>query len=294
MAKYKLNDVKVRQTKAAGLLNDGDGLYLKLTQTGSKSWLFRYRFGAARRDMGLGKYPDIGLKKAREKADDARKQVENGIDPIEARRAKRTETKAAAKAKADAKAASFRKVAEDCHALLQKLEKWSERHGPQWLASLANHVFPIIGDVHVADITREDILRVLRPIWDAKTETASRVHRRIEAVISHAADEGLREGKNLTTQEWLAKQGLVARDYDLDVKHFAALSWHKLPAFMAKLRAEDSTAARALELTILTAQRKNAVLVAERDEVDFDDGIWTIPAIRLKKLKKRPARTAHR
>jgi integrase len=283
----KLSDVEVKQAKAAGLLNDGGGLYLKVTKTGSRSWLFRYRFGAARRDMGLGKYPGTSLKEARDKAAEARKQVEDGIDPIEASRTKKAETKTAAKAKADVKAESFRRVAEDCHAVLRKKEKWrNEKHAAQWLTSLARYVFPIIGDMHIADITREDILRVLRPIWEDKTETASRVHGRIEAVISYAADEELREGKNLATQEWLAGKGLAARDYDLDVEHFAAPSWHKLPAFMAELRAEDSIAARALELTILTAQRTNAVLVAKWDEVDFEDGIWTIPATRLKKLKE--------
>jgi integrase len=133
----------------------------------------------------------------------------------------------------------------------------------------------------VAKVTTEDVLSVLKPQWNEKPETASRLRGRIERVLDAAKARGLRAGENPARWRGHLDQ-LLPKRQRLTRGHHAAMNYPQTPAFMRDLRARHSTAALALELAILTAARSGEVLGARWDEFDLDRGIWTIPPVRMK------------
>jgi integrase len=155
-------------------------------------------------------------------------------------------------------------------------------HRAQWRATLNAYVHPTIGDLAVASIATDDVLRVLQPIWQAKPETASRVRGRIEAVLDYAAARGWRQGENPARWRGHLANLLPARAKVARVVHHAALPWQEIGAFMARLRQHRATAARALEFTVLTAARTGEVIGARWPEVGMDAAVWTVPAERMK------------
>jgi integrase len=196
--------------------------------------------------------------------------VLQGKDPIEERDASK-----AAAAAAQAKRQTFDEAAE---LYLQKFEDgWKNLvHRSQWRDTLADYVSPVLGKLDVEAIDTDAVLKVLEPIWSTIPETAARVRGRIETVLDFAG----RNGSNPARWEGHLEHRLAKRNLLRTMKHLAALSYDEIAAFMAELRAVDAIAARALELTILTAARSGEVIGATWDEVDLDARTCTIPAAR--------------
>jgi integrase len=271
-------------------IGDGQGLYLQITATGSKSWLFRYRLKGRDREMGLGGAdPDgrrggVTLAEAREKAAAARRMLREGQDPLDHREAEKASQKAA-EADATAQVRTFESATE---AMLAARESgWSNpKHRAQWEATLRTYAFPKIGSMDVRTVSTDDVLSVLRPIWDRTPETASRLRGRIEAVLDFARVHGWRQEENPARwrghlAEVLPKPQKVKR-----VEHRPSLPWRDVPAFMQALRAREGLAAQALVFVILTASRTGEVRLAKWQEFDLEQAVWTVPAERMKAKRR--------
>jgi Phage integrase central domain/Arm DNA-binding domain len=190
MAIAKLTAMQVEKATRPGLYNDGGGLYLRVARGGSKGWIFRYALGGRTRDMGLGSVDTFNLKQARDRARQCRELCYDGIDPIESRRARQREAQLEA-----ARVMTFRQCAEAYIAAHEA--SWSSpKHAAQWPSTMTRFVYPIFGELSVQAIDTGLVLKAIEPIWTAKTETASRVRGRIEAVLDWAAARGYRQGDN--------------------------------------------------------------------------------------------------
>lgn len=240
---------------------------LMVRDSGSRAWVLRYQIGGRRRDLGLGPYPEIGLARAREKALDARRLIVEGRDPIAERgRSKFLSFKNAAEALIESKRPGWRNV----------------KHAAQWRSTLATYAYPKLGGLSVTAVDTGAVLDVLRPIWNEKPETASRVRQRIEAVLDYANATGARTGDN--PARWKGHlDHLVAKPSKVrTVEHHAALDWREAPAFMFELAKREGTAARGLAFVILTAARSGEVRGMKWREVDGKGAVWTVPANRIK------------
>jgi hypothetical protein len=170
----QLTEAKIRALAAPGLHADGRGLYLQIRHGGSRSWIFRFTLAGRTRDMGLGALAEVSLIKARSKAADARALVNRGVDPIDDANKKRTAERAPVIA---ASGPTFEDEAEAYMA--DKLKRLrSEVHQHQWRQTLRDYAYPVIGRTPVAEIGTSHVLEVLRPIWETKCETASRLRGR--------------------------------------------------------------------------------------------------------------------
>jgi len=261
----KLSARKVTTVTMPGRHSDGGGLYLNVTESGAKSWLFMYKVAGRRREMGLGAARDVSLVRARGLATEARQHLVNGRDPLTMR--------------AKPSGMTFR-VASD--ALVENMApSWrNAKHRAQWSMTLTVYCAPI-ANVSVADVTTDDVLRVLKPLWLTKPETASRLRGRIERVLDFAKARGMRSGEN--PARWRGHlDALLPRRPKLTRGHHKALPFDALPEFMTALRGMDGFSPRALDFTILTAARSGEVLGARWDEIDVDAKVWTIPADRMK------------
>jgi integrase len=277
-----LSPLEVRRLAEPGKYAVGGvrGLYLYVSDTGARSWVLRMLIGQKRREAGLGPYPEVQLAEARDRAREFRKAVQEGRDPI----AERERARMSLIANQDNMIA-FEDAALACHRA-KAPEFKSARHSKDWLSTLRRHAFPVIGTRPVGDLAVGDILRVLEPIWTTKTETATRVRQRIETVLAWATVSGYRSGENPARwrdnlDQLLPKPSKVAK-----VKHFAALPWQQMGAFMRDLRKRDGQGARALEFAILTAARSGEVRGMSWDEIDLDRNVWTVPADRIKAGKQ--------
>lgn len=272
----KLTALQVTRTKDRGLHGDGGGLYLQITKTGGKSWIFRYRVNGRLRCHGLGSASTLSLAEARDAALRCRKLRLEGIDPIEAKKQQR----AAARLDA-AKSISFADCAEsyiEAHRAGWK----SDKHAKQWTATMSTYVNPIFGKLPVADIDVGLVMRAIEPIWTTKPETAGRTRGRIEAILDWAKVRGYRTGENPAQWRGNLSHLLPARNKMARVVHHAALPHAEIAAFWVHLSKQSGTAAMALRLAILTAARTSEVLEATWDEMDLEQAIWTIPAERMK------------
>jgi integrase len=307
MASGKLTALQVAKAKAPGMYGDGGGLYLQVTGDGkqkiSKSWIFRYRFNGhlskagkpLAREMGLGSLDTWTLAEARDRARQQRQLLDQGLDPIEAR-----QTQEAAAALAKAQTVSFEQCAKDY--IRDHRAGWKNaKHAEQWKSTLKTWVYPIIGKLPVGGITTDLVLKVLQqPVdkndpdgttfWISRTETANRVRGRIENVLDWAYAKKLRDGENPARWKGLLNQLLPERSTVAPVEHHKALPYAELPRFMAELRRRSSLSARALEYTILTAARTGDTIGAVCTEIDSEEGVWTVPAARLKGRRGRRKR----
>jgi integrase len=256
------------------------GLHLVVVNPKNASWQLRYQLGGRVRWMGLGSARDVTLAKARERAKDARLKLVDKVDPLERRRQERA-TQAAA-------ALRMITFAEAAHAFHEQHEAgWrNPKHAAQVLQTLKTYAFPALGTLPVDIIDTPLVLKVLRPIWTTKTETASRVRGRIESVLGWATVSGYRSGDNPARWKGHLEEALPKRSAVAKVEHHAALDYRSIPEFMATLRTREGVAAQALVFTVLTAARTGEVTGAEWDEVDLDEAIWTVPAGRMKAGKE--------
>jgi integrase len=275
--KDRLIALNVERIKQPGMHLDGKGLYLCVSQTGAKSWLFRYSAnGGKRREMGLGAYPSVSLAEARQRAEECRKLTTAGKDPLEVRKAE----KQAAQIEA-ARQMSFRQCAEayiETHRSTWK----NAKHAYQWPQSLGTFVYPVFGDCPVQDVDVSLVIQALKPIWRTKTETAIRTRGRIERILDWARVSGFRTGENPARWRGHLDQLLPAPSKIAKVEHHAALPYAEIGAFMKLLRAQGGLAARSLEFTILMAARTGEVIGARWEEIDFTAKVWSIPGERMK------------
>lgn len=263
-----------------GMHADGQGLYLRVQAGGSKGWIYRFQLNGKRREMGIGSLAKVNAKKARADAAELRKQFEAGVDPIEARRRK-IEQDAETAARVEAGAITFRTVAAEY--IASHRAGWANaKHASQWENTLNTYAYPFIGDKPPAEITTEDVLRVLQPIWKTKTETASRLRSRVELVLSYAKAKKLRQGENPAVWRGHLDALLPKPRKVTPVQHHPALSFAHMPAFVAALRNVEGFSARALELAVLCAARSGEVRLMTWPEVDLDAKVWTVPAKRMK------------
>lgn len=300
LTQVDINRLTHRERFQPGFYPDGLGLYLEVKDSGAASWIFRYMLTGAAHYMGLGAYPLIGLKEARDRRDARRRLLLDGIDPLAAKREDR-----ARKAAERAAAVTFKAAAESF--IKGHRAGWrNEKHAWQWDQTLKAYVFPVIGALPVAAVDTGHVTKILEPIWTAKPETAARVRGRIEAILDYAKVHGWRTGENPARWKGHLQNVLPARAKVAKVEHHAALPWREIGAFMAKLKEQDGTARLALQFAIMTAARTNEVLGATWGEIDMrpprrvtvgrDDkgepiidttgALWTVPSERMKAGKE--------
>jgi integrase len=267
--------------KQTGMHGDGGGLYLRVsTETGQCSWVLRFMLHGKARWMGLGPYPLISLADARLRANDERRKLVDKIDPIDLRKQERTKAKLEA-----VKRVTFAECAAayiDTHKASWK----NAKHRAQWESTLKTYAYPVIGTLPVRSIDTAMVLKVLKPIWGTKTETAKRLRGRIEAVLDYATFAEYRTGPNPAMWKGHLEQALAKPSAIRPVEHHAALPFAELPDFMTELRKQEGVAARAFEFLILTATRTGEVLGARWPEINLATKRWTIPAERMKAGKE--------
>ena len=275
-----LTPLAVKNAKA-GRHADGGGLHLLVKGSGARSWVYRFMLSGKSRDVGLGTAgPDgISLAHARDARDALRLKVKAGIDPLEERHREAVEALVAAQA-AQVAGITFKAVAETYIGANEA--SWrNDKHRQQWKNTLATYVYPVIGELPVAEVGTAHVLQILEPIWKTKAETARRVRGRMETILDAAKARGYREGENPARWRGHIAQILPPRSR-LTRGHHTAMPYEAVPAFMGKLREREAMAALALEFVILTATRTSEVLGATWAEVDLDKAIWTVPATRMK------------
>lgn len=276
----KLSSLIVARLRDPGRYADGNGLYLEISSRGTKAWIFRFMLNGRARAMGLGPFPVVSLADARLKALECKRVLLEGTDPIDARNAKHREKQLAA-----AKAISF----DECAASYIESHRagWKNaKHADQWKNTIATYASPVFGPQPVQAIDTPLVMRVLEPIWQTKTETASRLRNRIELVLSWATARGYRQGDNPARWRGHLENLLPKRSAVKSVEHFSALPIGQVHEFMATLREQPGVSARALEFCILTATRTSETLGARWEELSLSEGTWTIPASRMKAKKE--------
>lgn len=287
----ELSALAVSRLKAEGRHAVGgvDGLYLRIAGC-SRAWVLCAAMGTRinragkavprRLNMGLGPYPEFSLAEAREKARELRKQIRNGIDPLKEKHDR--------KAQEEKEARRQKTFCECAEAVLEikGRELRNKKHIAQWRSSLEAYAYPFIGQKKVREITREDLLTLLEPIWLTKNETASRVRGRIETVLDYAKAKEYFDGDNPAAWKGMLKPLLPAPDKVQNKKHHAALPYVETGAFIRALHVRTGISARALEFSILTAARSGEIRGAEWSEIDLEAKTWTIPAERMKAGKE--------
>jgi len=237
-----------------------------------------------RREIGLGEYPDVTLAQARERAREAKDKIYRGIDPIEERKAIRAELAAMQRSNM-----TFAQAADQC--LPSKLQAFrNAKHRDQWFSTLRSYAIPYIGNMTLQDITVQDVLRALsqpvgeadQSLWQTRTETASRLRGRIEAVLSWATVAGHRKGDNPARWGGNLKELLPPPSKVKKSLNQPALRISDAPRWFSEVRRRDGMGSRALEFAVLTAARSREVRGATWDEIDTEIGLWTIPGMRMK------------
>jgi integrase len=268
----KVNRLNAR---AAGTISkngrhaDGGGLYLSISPNGGRRWVFLYRWHGKPTEIGLGSARSVTLARARELAGQARAKLAEKISPKDSRKPTNGST--------------FGECADRLIGAMRP--SWrSGKHAAQWEMTLREYAAPLRG-LPVDKITTDDVLSVLKPPWNEKPETASRLRGRIERVLDAAKAQGLRSGEN--PARWRGHlDHLLAKRQRLTRGHYPAMTYADVSAFMATLRKREGIAARALEFGILTAARSGEVIGARWVEFDLDGAVWTVPAARMKAGKE--------
>ncbi|MGR9420643.1 tyrosine-type recombinase/integrase [Rhizobium leguminosarum] len=282
MGSHTRNALTVKSIAAskAAKLRDGGGLWL-VTKGGGRYWIFSYTFAGLRREMGIGPLHTVGLADAREKAEEARKLVRAGVDPVAVRHEERTDTP---------KAMTFGAYADAFVDAAVKAGRWrGAKTEARWRNLLENHAKPIRAKT-LANVKTKDVINVLNPIWGSKQETAEKLREAIERVLDAAKVEGHRAGDNPAAWKGNLEHAMHKPNQLTATSHHAAMPFADLPAFMKKLAKVKGVSARALELTILTGVRSGEARGAVWSEIDLETSVWTIPAIRMKggKLHRVP------
>lgn len=263
----KLSALKVKSLKEQGRYQDGDGLMLDVKSNGKRYWLLRIQVDGKRREFGLGSADKVSLADARSNAREVRSQYQSGIDPVAAKKAARTKSNGIP---------TFEEASIAVHA--ENAPGWrNHKHAAQWLSTLERYAYPSIGEKPVNEVEGPEIRDLLADIWLAKPETARRVRQRIGTVLDWAHAKGYRETE--------APMRSISKGLPRQPKkdnHFAAMAYPALPAFVRQLSETDTMGRLALRFTILTAARSGEVRGATWEEIDQEQGLWTVPAERMK------------
>jgi integrase len=273
----RLSAVGIKAIKKPGYFADGNGLYLQVTASGAKSWVFRFMLNKRAREMGIGSLTTYSLAEARERIKKYRQLLDEGIDPIEHRQAERNNH-----VLATAQRRTFAQCAHEYHKL--HASGWKNlKHADQWINTLTAYAFPEFGTKDVSDVSKADVLRVLEPIWATKAETASRVRQRIRAVLDWAAARDYRHGHDPHLWDQISRSLPKTKDVK-KAKHFAACPYTDVYTAMQSIRYSNAgtTVKHAMEFIILTAARSGEVRGAKWNEIDFEAKRWIIPAERMK------------
>jgi integrase len=284
------------QDKKKLMLSDGDGLFLRVRQNGSKHWFFRFTFGGKVREQCLGAYPDVSLSVARDLRDASRALVKQGKDPIleasnqKADNAKAQVEKAKAHVDGQARARTLRQVADEYTQTDKFRKSMSEGHAKQWKSQVGNHLYPHFdnGNAVVADITSKHCVQSLKAVWSSNPKTAKNLRERLEKIIGYAIWKGYRDGPNpaiwadnLEHEFALPKGG-----------NHPALPFEKVADFLESLRTTHDARVDAfcLAFIILTAWRSGEARKATWAEVLDEKGqignVWKIPAAHTKRKRE--------
>jgi integrase len=275
----KLTTTKIAALTEPGRYGDGGNLWLQISKWKTRSWVLRYWVDGRERNFGLGPLDLVPLADARKRALKARRELLDGVDPVERRKADRS---------------ARRRDAAQSKTFAQASAEYVKQHGASWKSDKTHGEFTrlesqckAIWQMPCQAIGTDEVLRVLDPIWQEKTQTANRVRSKIEGVLSFAASRGWRPaGDNPARWRGHLQNMLAAPKKITTVKHLAAIAVDDIPAFAAELRASNDPAARALEITMLCVTRTNETLGARWSEIDLANKVWTIPADRMKKGKE--------
>ncbi len=267
-----IRTLKKLSTPVRYTIPDTRGLHLWVKTKNQKYWIFRYTIHGKRFDTSLGRFPEINLAEAREKVLKLRREIINGINPIEAAKAIK-----ASQLNAKKLSIPFGKFAEE---YIERMSpQWSSKvHEYQWVHTINSFANPIIGHISLQEITTQHVLEILSPIWTTKHETARRLRGRIEKIIGAATTQGLRTSHNPAT--WKGHLENLLPLIRPNTKHHEAMHYKDVPTYFQKLANTNTITSMALQFTILNASRTGEVIYAMRDEV-IDD-VWTIPAKRMK------------
>jgi integrase len=265
----RLNARAVAVITEHGRHADGGGLYLSVSPNGGRRWVFLYRWHGKPTEIGFGSARDVTLARARELARQARGNLGEGINPKDLRK--------------PSKSATFGECSDQVIETMRP--SWrNAKHAAQWQMTLQRYAAPL-RRLPVDEVGTDDVLSVLKPLWNVKPETASRVRGRIERVLDAAKAQGLRSGENPARWRGHLDQ-LLPKRQRLTRGHHAAMAYVEVPAFISDLRSRSATAALALEFAILTAARSGEVLGARWNEFDLDRAIWIVPAERMKAARE--------
>lgn len=266
---HRLTDRFIKTVSDPGRYADGGNLYFSVTTTGSRRWVFLYKFEGRQREAGLGAARDVSLKEARAKAEAMRRSLAEGLDPLAVKQAEKP-----------APVLTFGEFADQ---LMDDIEFGftNEKHRYQWRQTLGPSYCASIRSKPIDAITTDDVLAVVKPHWQDKQETASRLRGRIERVLDAARAKGLRSGENPARWRGNLRELLPVRK-KLQRGHQPALPFQEVPAFVGRLRDRQAISALALEFLILTAARSGEVIGATWQEIDLDAALWTVPAQRMK------------
>jgi integrase len=260
-----LTATRVKQEKRPGRFADGNGLYLHVSETGARWWLWRGTVHGRRRELGIGGVQLIPLAEAREIARTWRRIARDGGDPVLERD------------KGKRQALLFEEAARKVWAEQIAPNLKNPKHSAQWLKTLQVYAFPRIGSRSVHTVTQSDILSVLAPIWTEKPSTARRVRQRLRTVFSWARTAGHYEGMNPVE----GVEGGLPKQRD-KVRHFSALPFVELPSLMHRIETVEGIGTLALQFAILTAARSGEVRGAMWSEIDVKARVWTVPPERIK------------
>ena len=261
------------------------GLYIQITPNNAKSWVLRTRYGEwaetrlsdgtiqrgrKKREIGLGAYPDVLPGAARDKAREAKAKLEAGIDPIAERKATQAALIAAAR-----RGMTFAEAFEG-YAEKATVEFSTQKYKMQWRRSVEKYALPEIGKLAVQDVTLQDVQRVLVPIWETRTETASKLRQKIEGVLSWATVSGYRKGDNPARWKGNLEMLLPAPSKVAEAENYPALQLDDLARWWQALQRREGMGAKALAFQAMTATRSGAIRFATWDEIDLSKRLWTI------------------
>ena len=263
----KLTQKQLLQTDCPAVLNDGNGLYIRLRTTGHASWFCRIRHPQTKKliDKVFGQFPAMSLREARNELERVKDRILNHCFEEES----------------NCHTVCFRDYAESY--IDRKEAEWrNPKHRQQWRNTLRDYAYPVIGSLNINEINTPLVLQILDPIWRTKTETATRVRQRIEKILDGATVEGLFDKPN--PARWKGHLSHILPDPNKirKVKHQPSMPYQEVPAFVADLRQREALSARLLEFVILTTCRQSEARLAVHDEIDRVNRIWTIPASRMK------------
>jgi integrase len=271
----KLTAAIARTLRAPGKYTDGHGLFLHVVDADKRYWMFRFKRARSKeRVMSLGAADVVTLAEARKLHTEARALLAKGIDPLDAREAAKPQLS---------------------HTFTQAMEEFIGAHqagwrgarsAHQWRQTLVAYAVPVFGPCPVDQITTEDVLRVLQPIWIEKAVTAAKVRNRVELVLSYAKARKWRSGENPAAWRDNLQLMLPSHAKVRSVEHRAFIPWQEAPRLMRKLTDETSMPARCLSFLVLTGVRSAEARGAQWSEIDLAGRLWAIPAARTKTAKE--------